>query len=84
MCDNNQCGCKKHGTDSSDKDSPTGLILSYVFHMPEGLLSLPIEEFKEAVDRQLNYMTHQLKAKAEDHWVERQVDKDFPTEFTRP
>jgi len=52
--------------------------------MPEGLLQLPIEEFKEAIERQLNYMTHQLKAKAEDHWIERQLEKDFPTEYTRP
>lgn len=84
MCDNNQCACKRHGTDTSDKDSPSGIVLEYVFHMPEAMFRMPIEEYKEAVNRQLSYMKQQLEDKALDHFIERDLDKDFPTEFTRP
>lgn len=73
-----------NGTDTSDKDSPNGIVLTYVFHMPEALFKLPIEEYRDAIERQLSYMKHQLVDKAMDHYTERAVDTEFPTEFTRP
>lgn len=75
--------CDGHGHDSSDKDSPNGIILSYNFHLSESMFKIPFPEFNEAISRQLEAMKYALQEKAKDHYIERQVEElGDPTEFT--
>lgn len=70
--------------DTADKDSPAGVILSYRIHIPEDAFKLPLDEFKDWLGRVMRIMTIQNEEAAVDQYIERQVDKDFPTEFTAP
>lgn len=75
--------CDHHGHDSSDKDSPNGIILSYNFHIAESMFTLPPDEYKLAIERQLHMMYRGLVDKAIDHYIERSIEGlNPPTEFT--
>lgn len=88
MCQNHDlCTCptgreNKDTKDTSDKDSPNGIILNYSVHISETYFGLPRNEFLDWIDRQLTTMHEQLWNKAGEHWDEREYDKTHPTEFT--
>lgn len=77
------CNCSPDPKDTTDKDSPNGIVLTYSHIISEAYFNLPYPEYLAWLDRQLEGMKVELYRKGRDAWLERDVDKDFPTEFTK-
>ena len=77
------CTCPPDANDTSDKDSPAGITLTYSHTISEAYFRLPYNEFLSWLDRQLEGMKVELYRKGRDAYIERETDKSFPTEFTR-